>query len=116
MGSLQERRGVLHFQVAGKGSKTYFVPAYPAAAEAIDTYPRQAGHGEDLKGPLFRPTRNNRTSALDGALTGDGIYKMLKDYAKAAEVQVEGLCLHATRATAATHALEHDPDIEFTQE
>ena len=116
VGSLQERRGVLHFRVAGKGSKTRFVPAHPAAAEAIDTYLRLAGHGEDRKGPLFRPTRNNRTGDLEGAMTGDGIYKMLKAYARAAEVQVEGLCLHALRATAATNALEHDADIGFVQE
>jgi len=37
---------------------------------------------------------------------------MLKDYAKEAGVQVERLCLHALRATAATNALEHQADIE----
>jgi integrase len=33
----------------------------------------------------------------------------------AAGVEVEGLCLHALRATAATNALEHKADIAFVQ-
>ncbi len=31
-------------------------------------------------------------------------------------MKVEGLCLHALRATAATNALEHEADIAFVQE
>ncbi len=34
----------------------------------------------------------------------------------AAGVQLEGLCLHALRATAATNALDHDSDIARVQE
>jgi site-specific recombinase XerD len=40
---------------------------------------------------------------------------MLKRYATAAGVHVDGLCLHALRATAATNALEHLADIAFVQ-
>lgn len=40
---------------------------------------------------------------------------MLKRYATAAGVHVDGLCLHALRATAATNALEHSADIAFVQ-
>ncbi len=36
VGSVQERRGVVHFKVFGKGSKTRFVPAHPAALDAIN--------------------------------------------------------------------------------
>lgn len=115
VGSLQERRGVMHFQVLGKGSKTRYVPVHPAALEAIAGYLEVAGHKEDRKGPLFRPVRNNVTGDLGGAITGDGIYKMLQWYAKKAKVRVEGLCLHALRATAATNALEHSADIAFVQ-
>jgi len=116
VGSLQERRGVLHLRVEGKGSKTRYVPAHPAAIEAIKSYLDVAGHGEEKKSALFRPVRNNRTGALDEAMTGDGIYKMVKRYATAAGVHVDGLCLHALRATAATNALEHEADIGFVQE
>ena len=101
VGSLQERRGVLHFKVAGKGSKIRFVPAHPAAVEAISAYLEVAEHGEDKKSALFRPVRNNRTGTLENGITGDGVYRMVKAYAAAAEIHVDGLCLHALRATAA---------------
>ncbi|MGE3424835.1 MAG: tyrosine-type recombinase/integrase [Dehalococcoidia bacterium] len=120
LGSLQERRGVMHLRVHGKGSKTRYVPVHPAAMEAILSYLEAAGLGEasgatDKKAPLFRPVRNNRGS-LEAPMTGDGIYKMVKRYAAVAGVQVDGLCLHALRATAATNALEHDADLGFVQE
>ncbi|PCJ54438.1 MAG: integrase [Planctomycetota bacterium] len=115
VGSLEERRGVMHFRVFGKGSKTRYVPVHPAALEAISTYLDEAGHGDEKKGALFRPVKNNTTGTLDEAMTGDGLYKMIKAYAALAEVEVEGLCLHALRATAATNALEHAADIAFVQ-
>ena len=115
VGSVMERRGVMHFRVLGKGSKTRYVPVHPAALEAIAGYLEAAGHGEERKAPLFRPVRNNATGTLENAITGDGIYKMVKAYAAQAEIQVDGLCLHALRATAATNALEHAADIAFVQ-
>ena len=69
---------MMHFTVFGKGSKTGFVPAQPAALSAIQEYLTFAGHGEDRQWALFSPVQNNRTSVLDQALTGDGIYKLLK--------------------------------------
>ena len=114
--SLSERRGVLHFRVYGKGSKTRYVPVHAAAAQAISDYLEVAGHGDEKKGALFRPVRNNATGTLEQAITGDGIYKMVKDYAAAANIKMDGLCLHALRATAATNALEHSADIGFVQE
>ena len=116
VGSIQERRGVSHFKVRGKGSKIRFVPVHPAASSAIDAYLELAGHGDEKKGALFRPVRNRRTGNTEKAITGDGVYWMLKEYAKKADVKVEGLCLHALRATAATNALEHEADIAFVQE
>ena len=53
---------------------------------------------------------------LEKAMTGDGIYKMLKDYSAAAGIEIEGLCLQVLRATAATNALDHDSDIAKVQE
>lgn len=115
VGSLAERRGVPHLRVHGKGSKTRYVPVHPAALTAIAEYIDLAGHGDDRKGPLFRPVRNNRTGTLEDAITGDGVYKMVKGYALAADVHVDGLCLHALRATAATNALENSADIAYVQ-
>jgi integrase/recombinase XerD len=99
-----------------------YVPVRPAALTAIAEYLELAGHGGERKGALFRPVRNNRRrpdgapGTLEEAITGDGIYKMLKRYALKAGVHVDGLCLHALRATAATNALEHQADIAFVQQ
>ena len=54
---LHLRRGVLHLRVHGKGSKTRYIPAHPSALEKISDYLETAGHGEDQKGPRFRPER-----------------------------------------------------------
>lgn len=118
IGSLAERRGVMHFTVFGKGSKTRYVPIHPAALSAIQDYldaPGRAEPDEPKNAPLFRPVRNNATGSLDEAITGDGIYKMLKAYAAKSGIKVDGLCLHALRATAATNALEHAADIAYVQ-
>ncbi|UYV12378.1 MAG: tyrosine-type recombinase/integrase [Phycisphaera sp.] len=112
---MRERRGVMHFTVFGKGSKTRYVPVHPAALSAIQEYLTAAKHREDRSGALFRPVRNNRTGRMDLAITGDGIYKLLKKYGAAAGITMDGLCLHALRATAATNALEHQADIAYVQ-
>ena len=111
---MRERRGVMHFTVFGKGSKTRYVPVHPAALSAIEDYLRLAGHGADRPGALFRPVKSP-TGNLENAITGDGIYKMLKRYGAAAGIKLDGLCLHALRATAATNALENAADIAFVQ-
>ena len=115
VGDLTERRGVMHFRVFGKGSKTRYVPVHPAALSSLQEYLTLAGHGEDRWGAMFRPIINNRTGKLHESITGDGVYKMLKKYAAKAGITVDGLCLHALRATAATNALEHQADIAYVQ-
>ena len=111
---LQDRRGVRHLQVHGKGGKIRYVPMHPAAAGAIATYLEAAGHGDDKPGPLFRPVSNNARGAR--AITPDGIYKLLTKYAGVVGIDVEGFGPHALRATAATNALEHDADIAKVQQ
>ncbi len=105
----------MHLTVFGKGSKTRFVPVHPAALSTIREYLELAGHGDDRSGALFRPVRNNRTGVLEKAITGDGVYKMLQRYGVKAGITMDGLCLHALRATAATNALEHQADIAYVQ-
>ena len=112
--ALHERRGVMHLRVFGKGSKTRYVPVHPAALSAINDYLAAAGHTEDSKGALFRPVKNPK-GGLESAITGDGVYKIVKRYAAAAGISVDGLCLHSLRATAATNALEHQADIAYVQ-
>ena len=73
VGDLEDRRGIKHLRVHGKGSKIRFVPAHPAALARIEEYLDAAGHKEDAEGPLFRPTKNNRNEdGLRAALTPGG--------------------------------------------
>lgn len=112
---LQDRRGVRHLQVHGKGNKIRYVPLHPAAASTITAYLEAAGHGADDKvSPLFRPVSNNARGTR--AITPDGVYKVLAKYAKLADIDVEGFGPHALRATAATNALEHNADIAKVQQ
>jgi len=41
---------------------------------------------------------------------------MVLEYGKKAGIAIDGLCLHALRATAATNALEHQADIAYVQD
>jgi integrase/recombinase XerD len=116
---LQSREGVAHFRVHGKGSKIRYVPIQPMAQRLIEDYLSRAGHKEDLKGPLFRPVKNNRTGKLDRPLNTNSVYRnIVKKYAveTGLDIEVNGLCVHAMRATAATNALAHDADISKVQE
>jgi integrase/recombinase XerD len=114
---LQDRSGVKHFQVHGKGSKIRFVPAHPSALTRVEEYLGMAGHKEDLAGALFRPVKNNRTGKLDESLTADGVLRsVVCHYAAAAGISVAGFGPHALRATAATNALDHKADITKVQE
>jgi integrase/recombinase XerD len=112
---IQERRGVRHLQVHGKGSKIRYVPLHPGAADAIAAYLDLAGHGDDKGSALFRPVSNNTQSGT-ASITPDGVYKLLAGYAKTLQIDVAGFGPHALRATAATNALDHGADIAKVQE
>ena len=113
---IHPRRGVLHLRVHGKGGKLRYLPLHPGTAELVTDYLEAAGHGEDLAGALFRPVKNNTGGTMEGAVTADGIYKMVKHYAKRVGVNIEGFGAHSLRATAATNALDHEADIAKVQE
>lgn len=115
VGDVQERRGVRHLQVHGKGSKIRYVPLHPSAAGAIAAYLEVAGHGEDKTGALFRPVSNNTRSGR-ASITPDGVYKLLVSYAETLKIDMAGFGPHALRATAATNALDHGADIAKVQE
>jgi len=112
---IQERRGVKHLQVRGKGSKIRYVPLHPGAAEAVGVYLEAASRAEDANGALFRPASNNARGRT-ASITPDSVYKMLVSYAKALQIDVVGFGPHALRATTATNALDHGADIAKVQE
>jgi integrase/recombinase XerD len=116
---VQSRQGVIHFKVKGKRGKIRFVPAHAQAQRLIESYLLMVGHGDDKDGPLFRPVRNNRTGELDRPLNANSLYRnVVRKYGQATglNIEVNGLCVHSMRATAATNALSHEADIAKVQE
>ena len=116
---MQNREGVRHFKVKGKRDKIRYVPLHPLAQRLIEHYLLLAGHGTDNGGPLFRPVRNNKTGMLDKALDPGSIYQnIVKKYGQdtGLTLEVNGLCVHSMRTTAATNALSHEADIAKVQE
>lgn len=116
---IQSREGVVHFRVLGKRDKIRFIPVNPTAQRMIEEYLAMAGHREDLPGPLFRPVRNNRTGDLNRPLNVNSVYRNIVRYygfQTGLNIEVNGLCVHSMRATAATNALQHEADISKVQE
>jgi Phage integrase family len=77
------------------------------------------GFRADETGPLFRPVKNNRTGRLDRPLDPASVYRnIVRKYGLETGIssEVNGLCVHSLRATAATNALSHDSDIGKVQE
>jgi integrase/recombinase XerD len=119
VGDMQNRQGVMHFRVMGKRSKIRFIPVHPQAQRLTEEYVAAAGHGADLKGPLFRPVANNRTGELNRPLDPDSVYhNIVRKYGldSGLSAQVNGLCVHSLRTTAATNALTNEADIAKVQE
>ncbi|NWC90501.1 tyrosine-type recombinase/integrase [Pseudomonas reactans] len=112
-GDLQERRGIKHLLVKGKGGKTRYLPLHPVAAERIYAYlERDTQNREPGNGPLFRSIRGRTTGAR---VSANGIYTVVAQWAKAVGIHVDGLGVHGLRATAATNALENNADIAKVQ-
>jgi site-specific recombinase XerD len=111
-GDLQERRGIKHLQVKGKGGKTRYLPLHPVAAERIHEYLERDNKREPGNGPLFRSIRGTTTGA---GISANGIYAVVGRWARASGIHIEGLGVHGLRATAATNALEHGADIAKVQ-
>jgi integrase/recombinase XerD len=116
---IQSRQGVLHFRVKGKRDKVRFVPVHVTAQRLIEQYLALVGHAADTSGPLFRPVTNNRTGKLDRPLDPASVYRnIVVKYGLETGIsaEVNGLCVHSLRATAATNALSHEADIAKVQE
>lgn len=109
----QERRGVPHLKISGKGGKIRYVPLHPAAGGLIHDYLEFAGHALEENGALFRSASNNRIEGSQKAITPDAVYKIVREYSEQLGFKIGA---HALRATAATNALDHQADIAKVQE
>ena len=114
---IHERRGVKHFRAHGKGGKIRYVPAYAGTLELISEYLEAAGHAGTADGALFRPIQNNVTGKLNMAMMAHAVYQhVLKHHGAKIGLEEARLGPHALRATTATNALDHEPDIARVQE
>lgn len=111
---VHDRRGVRHLRVLGKGDKIRYLPLHPVAAERIHAYVAAIGTAQQPSAPLFQALRGPK--AVAGAITPDGIYRVIGKYAKVLGIDVPGLGVHGLRATAATNALDHEADLKRVQQ
>ena len=87
-------------------------------SQRIKNYLEEAGHGDDRRGPLFRPLRNNGkgTDNLRRHLNPKTITQILQKYAtKALGKKAADCSPHWMRATFATTALENEAGMEEVQ-
>jgi integrase/recombinase XerD len=113
VGDIEDRRGVKHLKVHGKGGKTRYLPLNPGSAGLIFEYLSLAGHGDDKKYPLFRRLKEKSDVDVERTISPDAIYKLVQHYSKRLGFKIG---VHSLRATAATNALDHDADIKKVQE
>lgn len=109
----QERRGVLHMTVSGKGGKTRYLPIHPLVSGLLHDYLEASGHAGDEAGPLFRSLSRNRIANGASGISTGAIYQIVQQYSESLGFRIS---VHSLRATAATNALEHDADIAKVQE
>jgi integrase/recombinase XerD len=96
----------------GKGHKERMIPIYPRAAQSIEEYLKQARprivQNNDEEKALFLNVRGER-------LTRQGLWQILKGYAKAANIESE-VTPHTLRHSFATHMLNGGADLRMVQE
>lgn len=113
----QERRGVPHLRVQGKGGKLRYIPTHPNSLRLVAEYLEASGHGAELDAPLFRRSRTLKAGAVASALTPGAVYAdIVVFYMNQVGISGDNMGPHALRATAATCALEHQADIAKVQE
>lgn len=113
----QERRGVPHLQVRGKGGKLRYLPLHPNTKKLVSAYLKEAGHALESCSPLFRPVSHHLATDPGRGLTPSGVYsEVVKKYMTPLGITGDNMGPHALRATAATCALENQADIAKVQE
>ncbi len=112
----QQRRGVVHMLVHGKGGKQRFLPIHPDTVKKVGAYLAKAGHAKDKDGALFRAvTKRGRIATQHSLSTGAVYSEVVKRYMAQVGISGENMGPHALRATAATSALEHEADLSQVQ-
>jgi integrase/recombinase XerD len=76
----QERRGVPHLCVHGKGGKLRYIPTHPHTLDLVGEYLEATGHGTQRDEPLFRRVRSPKVGQVATALTPGGVYSEVVRY------------------------------------
>jgi len=95
----------------GKGRKERLIPIHERAASAVEEYVKESRPRlthDDTEKALFLNRRGER-------LTRQGLWQILKGYAKAAELEIE-ITPHTLRHSFATHMLSGGADLRSVQE
>jgi integrase/recombinase XerD len=119
VGDVQQRQGVVHLRVEGKGSKIRYLPLHLQTQRLMVEYLEASGHKDELDGALFRPVKNHVTGNLNKPLHPESVLQdIVLRYGKQVGIveSVRGFCVHSLRATAATNALQNGADIARVQE
>jgi site-specific recombinase XerD len=103
----------LHF--IRKGGEDLSLAIHPQTAQRIEAYLSAAGHGDDLDGPLFRPTRRaSGDPSPRRHLHPEAIDRVLRKHAALAGLD-RGYTAHSMRATFITTALGNGASLEDVQ-
>ena len=111
----------MHFRIQGKRHKPRFVPLHPMAQRLIEEYTALARPRARCSRPPF-PACEKQPDVRGpptGPLDPNSVYRnMVRFYGLVTGInaEVNGLCVHSLRATAATNALSHQADIAKVQE
>jgi integrase/recombinase XerD len=115
VGDFHTNRGYDSLCVVRKGGKKGSLAIHQQTAQRIRDYLEQAGHKDDLDGPLFRPVRGNREGQNERRhLHPDVIDRILRKYAKRIGLD-RGYSAHSMRATFITTALDNGASLEDVQ-
>lgn len=115
---LTGREGIPHLRIEGKGDRIRFIPAHPLPVRLIRDYLDAAGHGDEQKGPLFRPLSRNIAGHAPTPMTPHSIARdVVGKYARDSGIAEEtiGVSPHAMRVTAVSNARDHGADLDDLQ-
>lgn len=115
VGDLHQNRGFDALRVTRKGGRRDALAINPQTAARLRAYLAQAGHADDLDGPLFRPLKHNgKQSGVRRPMHPDAIDRVLRKHAATVGMP-RGYSAHSMRATFITTALENGAQLEDVQ-
>ena len=118
VGSIETRDRLPHITYVAKGGEEHTVPMNTKAHLRVMAYLDAAGHGDDLEGPLLRPTRANHVEGTDDMnrhLDPDMVDRIVRRWAKKAVGRTRGISAHTMRSTFVTRTLENGCPLERVQ-